>query len=244
MEKIDVLLLNFDVENIIQPWIDRDRLYAIHTARKIEDVEQFYKNFEFDLIFLKISQGLIEGFRALDYFRNISPHSKIVVISEKPTVQDAFYYTRHGVHDFRGPFRNVFEFMNIMRYSTQQNIFGNLLDSLKVKLGSKFWKGTSLSLCAAITDTALACLVEAKGEYETVEHLNGVSQYARLIVQKLARTKRQDEIFADNYFQYLFLGSKLHDIGKTNVPEKIIMKPHSLTKQELGNIKNAYSLWI
>jgi len=237
MKKIDVLLLNFDVENTIQPWTDRDILYAIHSAKNIEHVEQFYKNYEFDLIFLKISKGLTEGFRALDYFKDISPHSKIIVISENPNLQDAFQYTKYGVHDFRGPFRNPFEFINVLRYASQQTIFGNLLHSFKVKLLNGFWKGTLLSLSTAITDTALACLVEIKGEYETIEHLNGVSQYARLIVQKLHKTEPRDEIFAKNYIQYLFLGSKLHDIGKTNIPEKIIMKPHSLTKQELEILK-------
>jgi len=237
MKKINVLLLNFDIENTIQPWVDKDILYAIHTGKEIEDVGRFYKNRKFDLIFLKISKGSAEEFHALDYFREVSPRVKIIVISENPSLQDAFQYTKYGVHDFRGPFRDLFEFIKLLRFSSQRNIFGNLLNNIKVKLVNLFWKDTLLSLSTVIADTALACLVKTKGEYETIEHLNGVSQYARLIGEKFRITKEWGETSTQNYIQYIYLGSKLHDIGKINIPQKIVIKLDSLTKQEFEIVK-------
>lgn len=230
-------MLNFDIENTIQPWVDKDILYAIHTGKEIEDVGRFYKNRKFDLIFLKISRGLAEEFHALDYFREVYPGVKIIVISENPTLQDAFQYTKYGVHDFRGPFRDLFEFIKLLRFSGQRTIFGNLLNNIKVKLVNLFWKDTLLSLSTVIADTALACLVKTKGEYETIEHLNGVSQYARLIGEKFRRTKEWGETSTQNYIQYIYLGSKLHDIGKINIPQKIVIKLDSLTKQEFEIVK-------
>lgn len=233
MKKIDVLLLNFGIENTIQPWVDRDILYAIYTVEKIEEVEQFYKNRKFDLIFLKISEGVTESFRALDYFKDIYPFSKIIVVSEKPNFHDAFQYSKYGAHDFRAMFRNFFEFISFLRCSSQQAI----VDNIKVKLTNVFRKDALLSLLMAITGTALACLVKTKGQYETVDHMDGVSQYARLICEKLRRKKDYDEIFNQKYIEYIYLGSKLHDIGKINIPEKTTMKPYSLTKREFEILK-------
>lgn len=237
MKKINVLLLNFDIENTIQPLVDRGKLYVIHTGEKVEDVKRLYRNYRFNLILIKISEGLVEGFRALDYFRNVSPRAKIIVVSENPTFQDAFQYTKYGVYNFRGPFTGLFELVNTLRFSSQQGIFGNLLDNIKVRLTNLLGKSTLLSLSTVITDTALACLAKTRGEFETVEHLNGVSQYARLIAEKLCRTKERDKIFSQNYIQYIYLGSKLHDIGKIDIPQKIATKPGFLTKQELEIVK-------
>lgn len=237
MKKVDVLVLNFDIENSIQPWVDRGILYAIYTARKVEDIKQFYGQREFGLIFLRISEGLAEGFRTLNYLKDISPHSKILVVSEDPTFYGAFWYTKYGVFDFRGPFEDLFEFMNALRSASRKSSLRSFFDSLEVKLTGLSWNGNLLSLSTAIADTALACLLRAKGEYETLEHLNGVSQYALLIVEKLRKTTNSGEIFSRNYTQYLYLGSQLHDIGKINIPEKIVMKPSSLTQKEFEVVK-------
>jgi len=237
MKRINVLLFNFDMENTIQPWVDRDVLYAIYVGRKIEDVKRFYRNCKFDLIFFRTSERISEGLRTLDYFKNVSPSCKIIVVSENPTLQHAFRYAKYGVYDFRGPFRDLSEFVDILRFSSQEGIFGNLLDSIRAKIINLFWKNTLFSLSAAITDTALACLVKTRGEYESVEHLNGVAQYARLIAEKLCGTKKAGEILTQNYIYYIYLGSKLHDIGKINTPQKIVTKRGSLTKQEFEIVK-------
>ncbi|MBA7510320.1 hypothetical protein ES705_02303 [subsurface metagenome] len=233
MKKIDVLLLNFGIENTIQPWVDRDILYAIYTGEKIEEVEQVYKNRKFDLIFLKISEGVTEGFRVLDYFKDISPYSKIIVISEKPNFRDAFQYSKYGADDFRAMFRNSLEFISFIRCSGQQAI----IDNIKVKFTNVFRKDALLLLLMAITETALACLVKTKGQYETIDHMEGVSQYVRLICEKLWKKKDYGEIFNQKYIEYMYLGSKLHDIGKINIPERITMKPYSLTKKEFEILK-------
>ena len=233
MKKIDVLLFNFDIENTMQPWVDRDMLYVIHTAKKIEDVQQFYRNRRFNLIFLKISESLTEGFQALDYFKNICSDSKVIAVSEKPNFRDAFQYSKYGVQDFRTKFKNFFEFINFLRSSSQKGI----VDNIKVRLANVFRKDALLSLLMAITDTALACLVKTKGQYEDIDHINGVSQYARLICEKLRWKKDYDEIFTTKYSELIYLGSKLHDIGKINIPERITMKPYSLTKKEFEIVK-------
>lgn len=233
MKKIDVLLLNFGIENTIQPWVDRDILYAIYTGEKVEEVERFYENHKFDLIFLKISKGITEDFRALDYFKDIHPYSKIIVVSEKPNFRDAFRYSKYGADDFRAMFRNSFEFISFLRYSSQQAI----VDNIRIKLTNTFRKDDLLALLMAITETTLVCLVKTKRQYETMDHMKGVAQYVRLICEKLRRKKDYDGIFNQKYIEYIYFGSKLHDIGKINIPERITMKAYSLTKREFEILK-------
>jgi len=233
MKKIDILLLNFDIENSIQPWVDRGILYIIHGAKKIENVNQFYKSQRFDLIFLRISDKVSEGFRSLNYLKETSPHSKIIVISENPTFRSAFQYVKKGADDFRMKFGNFFDFANFLTHSSQE-VSTNVI---KFKFRNIFRKDTLLPLLMAVTDTALACLMKTKGQYETIDHVNGVSQYVRLISEKSRRKKDYSQIFTQRYIGYLYFGSRLHDIGKINVPEKITMKPYSLTKREFEIVK-------
>ncbi|MDH5174504.1 MAG: HD domain-containing protein [candidate division WOR-3 bacterium] len=233
VKKIEVLLLNFGVENRIQPWIDRDILYAMYTAEKIEEVEKFHKDCKFDIIFLKISEATKEDFYALDYLKNIYPRSKIIVVSEKPNFRDAFQYSKYGAHNFRTTFRDFFEFISFLRCSSQRAI----VDNIKDKLMNVFRKDALLLLLMAITETALACLVKTKGEYETIDHMEGVAQYARLICEKLWEEKDDNEISSQGYIEYVYFGSRLHDIGKINISENITMKPYSLTKKEFDIVK-------
>ena len=64
---------------------------------------------------------------------------------------------------------------------------------------------------------------------ETGSHLDRMSRYARLIAKSLAPNHQLN----DEYVEHIFMYSPLHDIGKIGIPDNILLKPASLTDQEL-----------
>jgi HD-GYP domain-containing protein (c-di-GMP phosphodiesterase class II) len=63
---------------------------------------------------------------------------------------------------------------------------------------------------------------------ETGSHLDRMSRYSRLIAMQLAKTYKLD----DDYIEHLFMFAPLHDIGKIGIPDKILLKPGPLTREE------------
>ncbi len=74
----------------------------------------------------------------------------------------------------------------------------------------------------------LAKLAESR-DNDTGEHLDRIKSYVTILASGLATTDpRIDEAFVNN----LALASSLHDIGKVGIPDSILLKPGSLTREE------------
>lgn len=63
---------------------------------------------------------------------------------------------------------------------------------------------------------------------ETGSHLDRMSRYSRIIAQSLADKYKLD----DEYIEYIFMFSPLHDIGKIAIPDSILLKPGPLNDEE------------
>ncbi len=68
---------------------------------------------------------------------------------------------------------------------------------------------------------------------ETGAHLERMSRYARLIARSLASEYQ----LSDAYIEQLFLFAPLHDIGKIAIPDRILLKPGTLTEAEYAEMK-------
>lgn len=68
---------------------------------------------------------------------------------------------------------------------------------------------------------------------ETGAHLDRMSRYARIVASELAPKYK----FNDEYVEYIFLFSPLHDIGKIGIPDSILLKPGALDAGERAVMK-------
>lgn len=75
--------------------------------------------------------------------------------------------------------------------------------------------------------------VSAVRDEETGAHLARMARYARLIALKMA----DGYGFSDEFVEYLFQFSPLHDVGKISVPDSILFKPGRLTAEEFEVMK-------
>ncbi|MCB1937033.1 MAG: HD domain-containing protein [Nitrosomonas sp.] len=71
---------------------------------------------------------------------------------------------------------------------------------------------------------------------ETGSHLDRMSRYSRLIAQSLVGKYQLN----DEYIEYVFMFSPLHDIGKIAIPDSILLKPGPLDDTE-RNIMNTHA---
>ncbi|MBF0325757.1 MAG: HD domain-containing protein [Alphaproteobacteria bacterium] len=69
---------------------------------------------------------------------------------------------------------------------------------------------------------------------ETGTHLERMSRYTRLIALRLAPRKGM----SDEWVEFLFQFSPLHDVGKIAVPDQILFKPGRLTTEEFEIMKS------
>jgi len=105
------------------------------------------------------------------------------------------------------------------------NLFGHLV-SLTI-INDLMTIKTMLSTVKAARD------ITAYRDMETGAHLDRMSHYARLIAREMA--DRFD--FDDEFIEYVFLFSPLHDIGKIGVPDTILRKADRLSPEEFEQMK-------
>lgn len=70
--------------------------------------------------------------------------------------------------------------------------------------------------------------VSSARDEETGSHLARMARYARLIAEKLAAKFE----LSDEFVEFVFQFTPLHDVGKVAVPDSILLKPGRLTDEE------------
>ena len=72
---------------------------------------------------------------------------------------------------------------------------------------------------------------------ETGEHLQRMRRYAATLANAMATRAPYDEEIDDAFIQDIYNFSPLHDIGKVGIPDRVLLKPGRLTKDEFEIMK-------
>lgn len=73
---------------------------------------------------------------------------------------------------------------------------------------------------------------------DTCKHLLRVQNFVQTLAQHLQPQPRFATVLTDDYIRDLFQWVPLHDLGTTGVPDRILLKPSSLTPSEFEMIKS------
>lgn len=76
-------------------------------------------------------------------------------------------------------------------------------------------------------------LVSSHRDPETGEHLQRMATYSLMIARELAPKYKLSDVRT----RYIYLYAPLHDVGKITVPDSILLKKGSLTKEEFDQMK-------
>lgn len=83
---------------------------------------------------------------------------------------------------------------------------------------------------------ALAKVTEAR-DNSTVNHLENVGYNSRILAQSLQLTPKFEKEITGAFVEKIQVASMLHDIGKIQIPDEILLKPGSLNVHERDIIK-------
>ncbi len=72
---------------------------------------------------------------------------------------------------------------------------------------------------------------------ETGEHLQRMRRYAATLADAMVTRSPYDQEIDDAFIQDIYNFSPLHDIGKVGIPDRILLKPGKLTKDEFEIMK-------
>lgn len=101
-------------------------------------------------------------------------------------------------------------------------VYTSILDEMKINIDEK-----DVELVASIK--TLISIINAKDRY-TYGHVERVVIYSRLIAEKLKLNEKERNT--------LIYGAYMHDIGKINIPQDILMKKMKLTNDEWSQLKD------
>ncbi len=87
--------------------------------------------------------------------------------------------------------------------------------------------------CRDLMIFALAKLADSR-DNETGGHLERIREYCRILCLELATWPEFSKIIDGVYIQSIYETSPLHDIGKVGIPDRILLKPGRLTKEEFA----------
>ncbi len=76
--------------------------------------------------------------------------------------------------------------------------------------------------------TRLVLIAESR-DNDTGRHVRRISEYSRLLAEKIGLSERETETIAQ--------ASTMHDIGKVAIPDSILLKPGKLTEEEWSIMK-------
>jgi len=97
-------------------------------------------------------------------------------------------------------------------------------------------KVREISASQMATIYALIKLAESRDD-DTGAHIERTASFCRLLAQKARSAPEYAGIVTDSYIETIYKASPLHDIGKVGIPDSILLKPGSLTKEEYAVMK-------
>ena len=190
----------------------KDENYTIESASNgVEGLEKIEKDAP-DLILMDAQMPKMDGFEMCkivkeNYRTRFIPVIMITVLS---STEDRIKAIEAGVDDF---VPKPFNRLEVLARTKSLINVKHLTDELDNAHNILF---------------ALAKTIEAKDQY-TEGHTERVTGYARELAKKMK--------LSDDQIEALRIGSLLHDMGKINVPDKILNKPGKLNDQEFEKIK-------
>jgi putative two-component system response regulator len=79
---------------------------------------------------------------------------------------------------------------------------------------------------------ALSKLAESR-DPETGRHLERMQEYTRILAQAMATQKKFRDTIDESFAKNIHAAVPLHDIGKVGIPDQILLKPGTLTPDEM-----------
>jgi putative two-component system response regulator len=214
------------------------KCYTAKTGRETLDSGRF------DLALVDINLDEDSGFKFLDDYRSRIPEMQFIMISGDQSVESPVKAMRLGAAGYLikpftyESFLSEFDRVNdaravsLQRRDSYQRLQRELEDRTReflVEVSSSFNLQKTLI-------NSLIHLAKAR-DRETGDHLRRMPYYSREIANGMRRVPRHASVIDESFIHRLLLAAPLHDIGKTGIPDAILLKPGKLNDDEFEIMK-------
>ncbi|MEO8377323.1 MAG: HD domain-containing phosphohydrolase [Candidatus Sumerlaeota bacterium] len=212
--------------------------YSAHEGRERLRVQRM----DVALVDVNLDEG--SGFTILDEFKPANPELQFIMISGDQSVESPVKAMRLGAAGYMikplgfDAFGMEFERVRKERESMleRRDNLRRLENELQMQTQDFLAEvGTSFNLQKTLI-TSLCNLARARDK-DTGEHLYRIANYCREIAIKLRANPRHESVIDDAFINRMMLAAPLHDIGKTGIPDAILLKPGALSPDELTIMK-------
>jgi len=227
--KTDLLL----IENMLT---DYNTITAENGREALEKINQ---NRNIDLIILDLKMPVMNGFEFLKELNKHRRYQKLrtIILTNLDEIENEIKGLKLGAVDYiRKP-------INIESLRLRIDIHLKLEKARKkieqdnIRLGYLVNKSNKdLMATQDITINALIGLLEVR-DIESHNHTIRTEKMIRVLAKHLQTKEKFKGVLTDDYINALVNVTPLHDIGKVGVPDKILLKPAKLNKEEFAEMK-------
>lgn len=235
MEKILIVDDDYTSRNILIEYL-KELKYLPVEATNGKEAMQLVLNNTIDLIIIDLYMPVMNGFEAIKQIRENGINIPIIVLTTANSEEDLRKAANAGADDF---------LVKPIRFDELEIRLNNII---KTKI---FYENKTLFLRSLLNENIKSLeilenlfnenqslvfdllekmyLVSEYRDNETYEHTKRVGTISKIIAQNLGL----DMDFINN----IYFSAPLHDMGKIGIPDKILLKPASLTNEEFEIMK-------
>jgi len=210
-------------------------LYNVYSALNGREALEVLDQTDVDLVLLDLVMPVMDGFETLENIKKEERFHNLPVIfitAETDTFNESKGLSLGAVDYIKKPYDS-----DIVRIKCKNHIENKMYrDDLEGVVEDRT-KEIAASRQAIIMGMSL--LAESRDQ-ETGDHLKRMQTYTRILAAQVA--KNHPELLSREELYYITLMAPLHDIGKVNIPDAILLKAGKLTDEEFDVMKSHTSL--
>jgi putative two-component system response regulator len=232
---MEEFVLVVDDEPAVRELLDSQLGFLGYNVRTTDDPATALKIASSDeppsLVLLDIELPGSSGLDLLKQIKGIDGDIQVVMISGLQDFKTVRYCLRDGAYDYLAkPFEledlgnTVYRALERRRLIRKNRDYQEHLEARVEAQTVEIRQTRDIALMT------LAKLAESR-DSETGLHLERMPEYSRLLAEALREGPYADQV-DDEFVEWLFKSSPLHDIGKVAIPDAILRKPGPLTESE------------
>jgi putative two-component system response regulator len=196
-------------------------------------------NPDIDLIILDLNMPKMNGFEVLKILRAEEKYSKIrtIILTNFDEIDNEIIGLKLGAVDYiRKPINLESLRIRIGIHLRLKSILKKIEQDNEVLEKMVAIRTRELVATRDITIHALVGLLEVRN-IESSNHSIRTQEIMKVLCEHLRTKEKYKKVLTDAYIDELVTTSPLHDIGKVGIPDRILLKPGKLTKDEFEIMK-------
>jgi cyclic di-GMP phosphodiesterase len=245
--KAKILIVDDQLMNreLLRDYIEIHQQESMMAEDGIFAIDQLENNHP-DIVLLDLMMPRMDGFEVLQYIRNSEKfsHLPVIIISALDELSSITKAIEMGADDYLTKPFDPHILSARLKWCLQKKQLHDLgqkhqhlLEVYNRELKEQVEKQVQVLFSAHQSLIfALSRLAESRDE-DTGKHLERMREYCHLLARNLARREIYKDIITEQFIFDLYAASPLHDIGKVGIPDSILNKKGSLTREEFDTIK-------